>query len=98
MLPEIRPVRSFDELLARSDERHIMLVEPSQADGAPSTRSWREDAPPARATLSIGPEGGWTDKELQMASAHGFQTLDLGKRTYRIETAATVIAALLVTQ
>ena len=46
---------------------------------------------------AIGPEGGWTDNEVRRAADHGFQPITLGKRIYRIETAATVVAAVLVT-
>ncbi len=48
-------------------------------------------------TAAIGPEGGWTENEHQTAMENGFQSIDLGKRIYRIETAATVIASLLTT-
>ncbi len=44
---------------------------------------------------AIGPEGGWTDQEVQQAMASGFTKVGLGKRIYRIETAAVVIAAML---
>ncbi len=46
---------------------------------------------------AIGPEGGWTDNEIRSAIDHGFQPINLGKRIYRIETAATVIASVMVT-
>ena len=46
---------------------------------------------------AIGPEGGWTDNEVRLATDHGFQPINLGKRIYRIETAATVIASVMVT-
>ena len=38
--------------------------------------------------LAIGPEGGFNDDELMMAKAGGWQTVDLGPRILRIETAA----------
>ena len=46
---------------------------------------------------AIGPEGGWTDHEVRLATDHGFQPINLGKRIYRIETAATVVASVMVT-
>ena len=46
-------------------------------------------------TAAVGPEGGWTEEEYAAAVSHGFQPVQLGKRVYRIETAATVIAAML---
>lgn len=56
------------------------------------------DAPPSGTFhVAIGPEGGWTDDEVQLALSQGFQAVDLGARIYRIETAATAIAAILAT-
>jgi 16S rRNA (uracil1498-N3)-methyltransferase len=42
--------------------------------------------------IAIGPEGGWTDKELESADQSGFRQVSLGKLILRTETA--VIAAL----
>jgi 16S rRNA (uracil1498-N3)-methyltransferase len=44
--------------------------------------------------LSVGPEGGLTDAEIEAARAAGWQLVDLGPRILRIETAAVVLAAL----
>jgi 16S rRNA (uracil1498-N3)-methyltransferase len=46
----------------------------------------------AKATLAIGPEGGWVDEELIAARNAGFSEASLGKLILRTETA--VIAAL----
>lgn len=43
--------------------------------------------------LAIGPEGGWTDVELAQAVASGWETVDLGPRILRTETAALALAA-----
>jgi 16S rRNA (uracil1498-N3)-methyltransferase len=43
--------------------------------------------------LAVGPEGGFTDDEVRTACAAGWQTVSLGQRILRIETAAIVIAA-----
>jgi 16S rRNA (uracil1498-N3)-methyltransferase len=51
--------------------------------------------PHATVVAAVGPEGGWTDAELQVASQCGFVTVGLGKRIYRIETAASIIGAVL---
>ena len=42
---------------------------------------------------AIGPEGGWTEAELGLARAHGWQIVGLGPRILRVETAALAIAA-----
>jgi len=36
----------------------------------------------------VGPEGGFTPEEINKARSHGFQTMTLGSRTLRAETAA----------
>jgi 16S rRNA (uracil1498-N3)-methyltransferase len=45
---------------------------------------------PREVTLLIGPEGGWTDRELAMVSQHA----GLGPRNLRADTAAIVATAL----
>jgi len=41
----------------------------------------------------VGPEGGFTDKEIELAAKNGFQKVTLGGPLLRIETAAMMIAA-----
>jgi 16S rRNA (uracil1498-N3)-methyltransferase len=53
------------------------------------------DVPRANAvTLAIGPEGGWSERELTLAEAHGFLPVQLGNRILRTETAAVAAVAL----
>jgi 16S rRNA (uracil1498-N3)-methyltransferase len=44
--------------------------------------------------LAIGPEGGFTDEEVALAAATGWQIVDLGPRILRIETAALLLVAM----
>jgi 16S rRNA (uracil1498-N3)-methyltransferase len=46
------------------------------------------------ATLAIGPEGGWTEEELQWFRQAGWATASLGDTILRAETAAIVATAL----
>ena len=43
----------------------------------------------------VGPEGGWTDDELEAARRKGFAAVGLGEGILRTETAAIVGAALI---
>lgn len=85
-----QPAQAF---AAQSAEFRLMLSERSDA---PSLRNILGHSNPvkvpARAALAIGPEGGWTDDELSIARANGFQEASLGQLILRTETA--VIAAL----
>lgn len=50
------------------------------------------DAASQDTLVLIGPEGGFTDEEVDSAKSSGFHAVGLGKRIYRIETAACAIA------
>jgi 16S rRNA (uracil1498-N3)-methyltransferase len=53
---------------------------------------------PSPAQLTIGPEGGLTDTEVAAATAAGWQSVSLGPRILRVETAAIALAAAIVQQ
>jgi 16S rRNA (uracil1498-N3)-methyltransferase len=73
----------------------VRLMLSERAD-APSLRHIFEDATIAtkskKVVLAIGPEGGWTEPELELARRGGFREASLGRLILRAETA--VIAAL----
>lgn len=52
-----------------------------------SAKSLRQFVQPKSTTLLIGPEGGLTDDEIELAIAHDFYALTLGPRVLRTETA-----------
>ena len=78
-----------DALSAERAGSRLLLSE--RAD-APSLRAVLSGVAQTAATLAIGPEGGWTDRELEVARQAGFQEASLGKLILRTETA--VVAAL----
>jgi 16S rRNA (uracil1498-N3)-methyltransferase len=53
---------------------------------------------PAPTYLTIGPEGGLTDAEVAVAIAAGWQSVSLGPRILRVETAAIALAAAIARQ
>lgn len=64
----------------------------------PAMEKLSHDLPPSGVFhVAIGPEGGWTDDEVELAVSQSFKPVDLGARIYRIETAATTLAAILAT-
>jgi 16S rRNA (uracil1498-N3)-methyltransferase len=50
----------------------------------------------SRLAVAVGPEGGFTDEEIVGAVSSGWQTVNLGPRTLRVETAAIALAASIV--
>lgn len=47
------------------------------------------------AVVAVGPEGGFTEEEVLLAREHGWQSVSLGVRILRVETAAMSLAVLL---
>jgi 16S rRNA (uracil1498-N3)-methyltransferase len=54
------------------------------------------DVPPATLTMMIGPEGGWSSREISLMSGHGARPVGMGPHVLRTETAAA--AGLVVLQ
>jgi 16S rRNA (uracil1498-N3)-methyltransferase len=81
-----RPEQSF----AQQEEELKLLL--SERQDAPPLRTLLEGQKSSNVVIAIGPEGGWTHKELESAAQSGFQQVSLGNLILRTETAA--IAAL----
>jgi len=96
-LPRVVIRRQFrplveDELHGLFDGGARLVAHPgAQRSVAAVIRQHRE----SRALLAVGPEGGWNDFELDLLQAHGFQTVAMGARTLRTDTACIALLALL---
>jgi 16S rRNA (uracil1498-N3)-methyltransferase len=89
-LPVLEPlVKAEAAFLSRNDRLGIFLSERSQA---PPLRDALKNVSVNDAVLAIGPEGGWTDGEVESAINAGFREASLGQLILRTETA--VVAAL----
>lgn len=84
---------SFDE----ATTGHRLIAHPIESVQSSAWETRLAGTPETNDSVAaIGPEGGWTDEEVQWAIQAGFVGIDLGPRIYRIETAAVVIAAKLL--
>jgi 16S rRNA (uracil1498-N3)-methyltransferase len=88
-VPTIDGARAVEEVLASAPAPRLILVEPSTGLDPRVAPSW--EAPPA-ITLFVGPEGGWSVGELDLARAAGALAWRLSPMTLRAEIAP--IAAL----
>ena len=93
-LPEIaRPV-SFDAAVSGVSPFRYFLDEQPGADPLLSVLPAARTPGDAIAILT-GPEGGWTDKEREIAARAGWKLVSLGPTVLRAETAATAALAIL---
>lgn len=91
VVPDVRPVTDYKALLREPAALRLICVEPGVATPA---GTWPSLAPPASVQLLIGPEGGWSDAEVEQALAAGALAVSLGPRTLRAETAPIVALTL----
>jgi 16S rRNA (uracil1498-N3)-methyltransferase len=90
MLAEVtKPEKAFS---SRGDGLRVML---SERAGAQALQKVLAGQRAMKATLAIGPEGGWTDAEFEAARSSGFLEASLGNLILRTETAVvTALASL----
>ena len=100
-VPEIAAPLPLESLLmsAVEDEdlstnvTRLMFSERGGNSLAEVTNSFAER--PAKIVAVVGPEGGWTDDEIELAGEGGWEIVTLGGRTLRAETAGITVVALL---
>lgn len=100
VLMEIEPERSLEELdtLLGEDHARWILHPVSLGEvGQKTARALLADGLPEKVAVLVGPEGSFTDREVEFALETGFRPLDLGARILRTETAAVAAAALMLT-
>ncbi|MGS2720679.1 16S rRNA (uracil(1498)-N(3))-methyltransferase [Paraglaciecola aestuariivivens] len=90
VLPVLNPPTLFTDWIHLSTNQLRLTLHPR------AEKAFRHIKMPAYgARLLIGPEGGLSDQEIYQTEQNGFQTIQLGPRTLRTETAAiTAISAL----
>ena len=91
-LMEISPPRNWNDFLGACDRTSLQLLAHPAEKGVDRAD---ENKTGDRVTLAVGPEGGFTAQEVSEALATGWQTVDLGPRILRVETAAVMLVALL---
>ena len=98
-LMEIRPPEKLGDYLAAAPAESLRLIgQPGGASVAPVLDEHFVAARPSGIVLAVGPEGGFTDEEIQSAASLGWQSVDLGPTILRVETAAVALIAAIVTR
>lgn len=104
LLPTVETRRNFrrfvaDELDALFPTATRLVAHPYAVEAKPSDCGRDRPVPPekdGRLLLAIGPEGGWTDEEVELLEAHGFVRHSLGARILRTDTATLALLARLM--
>jgi 16S rRNA (uracil1498-N3)-methyltransferase len=97
-MPEILPAIRFERAIGETAEYRCFLDEGVQGEAQatpllatlPAARTATD-----RIAVLLGPEGGWTNAERQLAMAAGWRAASLGPNILRTETAAVAALAIL---
>ena len=96
-IPLLCPPLPFEQALKDAISRHSQVFIPWEYETQGKLQETLVNLPgdtPPRLAYLIGPEGGFSDGEVQLARQAGAMPISLGKRILRVETAAIVAAAL----
>ena len=89
IIPEISEVLSFKQAMEKAKEMDVFIVPYENKDGMKATKNALSEIKKGMSVgILIGPEGGFDEKEIEIAESVGGLTVSLGKRILRTETAA----------
>jgi len=93
---EIGPICSFSELLAALSKESALRILLWEQEGITSLKPFLRSVSPAPKVFAVvGPEGGFSQREVREAGEAGFVSVSLGRRILRAETAAISLVAII---
>ena len=93
IVPKVLPLTTYAQALQQlPQETTKLLMSLNRAQKLSDVRPQS-----GKVVFMVGPEGGWTEKEEQRALDAGFQSVTLGKRVLRTETASLAAIAAMQT-
>ena len=93
IVPKVLPLVTYAQALQQlPQETTKLLMSLNRAQKLSDVRPQS-----GKVVFMVGPEGGWTEKEEQQAFDAGFQSVTLGKRVLRTETASLAAIAAMQT-
>ena len=95
IIPEVGEVLSFEEALRKAAGMDYILVPYESAENMAFTRETLAEVPAGSdAAVFIGPEGGFSGKEIEKLREAGARIITLGPRILRTETAGIAFLAM----
>ncbi|CAD7849072.1 MAG: 16S rRNA (uracil(1498)-N(3))-methyltransferase (EC 2.1.1.193) [Olavius algarvensis Delta 4 endosymbiont] len=92
-LPEIEPAADFSAVLQLAASAAVKLIF-WEAESAPLRSAELGGLPQGDVFIILGPEGGFVEAEIEQARRAGFQSVSLGPRILRAETATLAAGTL----
>lgn len=97
IIPRVGKVLSMHEAVQHAKQMEYVLLPYEQAEGMEYSRKLLQSAKGKESiAVFVGPEGGFEPSEVELIESIGGQTLSLGHRILRTETAGMTILSLLM--
>ncbi len=97
VIPKIQNVMSFKEALNYAKEMDMNLIPYENFKGMTETKAALDKITDGmKVGIFIGPEGGFDEKEVELAMEYGVVPISLGRRILRTETAGMAILSVLM--
>lgn len=95
LLPALDPPLPFEEIIKNvPGENTLKILLWENEDKSDLKKALRSLSPVPRVLTLVGPEGGFTENEINLARDAGFQIISLGPRILRAETAAVSLISI----
>lgn len=92
MIPQVGPVMTMKQAVEFSKCAKVRLIPYELAEGMLRTKEIIDSLQPGEdVAIFIGPEGGFEEEEVRLASESGIEPITLGKRILRTETAGMTV-------
>lgn len=96
-VPQIHPVCSLAQALGYGQQCPVRWIPYEKAEGMDAARKRVEALKPGQdIAIFIGPEGGFDEREIEMAREKGYVPITLGRRILRTETAGLALLSVLM--
>jgi 16S rRNA (uracil1498-N3)-methyltransferase len=97
VIPVVEPVMSYKEALEDAKKLEMKLIPYEDAKGIAHSREVIQEARGKQSIgIFIGPEGGFEEQEVEAAMAIGAESITLGRRILRTETAGMAVLSILM--
>jgi len=94
-IPEILPLAGWETVLADLSDNSLALIPWEEENQVALKKVLEESKTTGGFVVFIGPEGGFTSAEVELARSHGVKPVSLGPRILRTETAGLVVLAIM---
>ena len=94
-IPKVTNVINFNEAIEKSKDNHLNII-PYEKEKNNTIKNVCKNFEDTKIGVFIGPEGGFSEKEIELAIKNNILPITLGKRILRTETAGFITTAILL--